>query len=395
MLDITASRFYVTPLTTPPSQPDATPTQRRYHYLDYQPPTGVPETATLLLLHGFPDFSHGWRSVIAPLRLAGFRLIVPDLLGYGLSSAPPTSAASAPAGTLPRLAEYGGRAISIDLNGLLDHAQAAKRSKYGAEHLGSDGSNGRVIVLCHDWGSWLGWRFAQWYPHRVMGVCGLCVPFQAPTSKPIPIDSVLKSVPSFGYQKFFSEERSTKIIEEHLDRFLAIIFMIPGLFSADSANEQELRDWHLQGKLERLLTMPEFSHIPLKDLGRSIMDKQLLDQYITLFRSRGMEGPLSWYRTREINWQEDRALTSKSLPESLPALLIMPNDDVAVPPALGRTMKKHVTQTEFVQVAGSGHWIQNEVPGIVVQTFKQWVDRSVLPNESKRKGMLGWMTSKL
>ncbi len=84
MLDVKASRFYTTPLTTPPSKPDAKPTQRRYHYLDHRPPPGVPERATLLLLHGFPDFSEGWRSVIAPLRLAGFRLIIPDLLGYVL-----------------------------------------------------------------------------------------------------------------------------------------------------------------------------------------------------------------------------------------------------------------------------------------------------------------------
>lgn len=395
MLDVTASRFYTTPLTTPPSRPDAKPTQRRYHYLDHRPPVGVPERATLLLLHGFPDFSYGWRNVIAPLKLAGFRLIIPDLLGYGLSSAPPTSAASTPPGTEPRLAEYGGRAISIDLNGLLDHAQAAKGSEYGAEHLTSDGRKGRVVVLCHDWGSWLGWRFAQWFPDRVMGVCGLCVPFQSPTSKVIPIDMVLNSVPSFGYQKFFSEEKSTKIIEQHLDRFLAIIYMIPGLFSADSDNEEELRDWHLVGKLEKLITMPEFQDIPLKYLGRMILDKEQLDYYVQVFRSRGMEGPLSWYRTREINWQEDRDLTSKTLPESLPAMLIMPRDDVAVPPSLGRTMKKHVPQTEFVEVAGSGHWVQNEVPGVVVQHFKQWVERSVFPKEKKGSGMLGWLRSKL
>ncbi len=146
------------------------------------------------------------------------------------------------------------------------------------------------------------------------------LPFQAPTSKVIPIDAVVKNVPSFGYQKFFSEERSTKIVEEHLDRFLAIIYMIPGLFSADSANEEEVRDWHLLGKLEKLLTLPEFSDIPLKYLGRSILDKEELERYITMFRSSGMEGPLSWYRTREINWQEDRALTSKTLPESFTSL---------------------------------------------------------------------------
>lgn len=141
--------------------------------------------------------------------------------------------------------------------------------------------------------------------------------------------------------------------------------------------------------------MPEFAEIPIKHLGRLILDKERFDYYVSVFRSRGMEGPLSWYRTREINWQEDRALTTKTLPESLPALLIMPSDDVAVPPSMSRTMKKRVPQVELVEVAGSGHWAQNEMPGTVVQTFKEWVERSVLPNEKKGSGMLGWLRSKL
>ncbi|PWY97058.1 alpha/beta-hydrolase [Testicularia cyperi] len=395
MLDEKASRFYTTPLTTPPSKPDAVPTQRRYHYLDHRPPASVPERATVLVLHGFPDFSRGWRSVVAPLTSAGFRLIIPDLLGYGLTSSPPT-ATSTPGGGGSRIAEFGGRAMSNDLVGLLDHAHAAQGAQYGAEHVSaSDGSGGRVIVLGHDWGSWLSWRFAQWHPNRVLGVCGLCVPFQAPTSKPLSIDQILTNLPNFGYQKFFSQEQSTNIVEQHLDRFLSIIYMIPGLFSADSENHEELRDWHLEGKLEKLLTRPEFADIPTAYLGRLILDQAELDRYISVFRSRGMEGPLSWYRTREVNWQEDRELPSKTLPATLPALLIQPRDDVAVPPWMGKTMQRHVPQVEFVEVEASGHWVQNELPGVVVQSFKRWVDAKVFPKESKSTGTLGWIRNKL
>ncbi len=57
-------------------------------------------------------------------------------------------------------------------------------------------------------------------------------------------------------------------------------------------------------------------------------------------------------------------------------------------------MRKHVPQVEIVEVAGSGHWVQNETPGIVVSVFKQWVERSVLPNE-KKGGMIAWIKSKL
>lgn len=43
----------------------------------------------LLLLHGFPATRYLWSSVVPPLVAAGFRVIVPDLVGYGESEAPP------------------------------------------------------------------------------------------------------------------------------------------------------------------------------------------------------------------------------------------------------------------------------------------------------------------
>lgn len=43
---------------------------------------------TVLLLHGWPQTSHAWRKVIPLLAAAGFRVIAPDLRGFGDSSKP-------------------------------------------------------------------------------------------------------------------------------------------------------------------------------------------------------------------------------------------------------------------------------------------------------------------
>src|SRR3990172_3163390 len=45
---------------------------------------GVP----VLLLHGFPATRHLWSRVAPSLIDAGFRVLVPDLVGYGASEAP-------------------------------------------------------------------------------------------------------------------------------------------------------------------------------------------------------------------------------------------------------------------------------------------------------------------
>ena len=42
----------------------------------------------MILLHGFPDTGNLWRHQVAALSTAGYRVITPDLRGYGLSDKP-------------------------------------------------------------------------------------------------------------------------------------------------------------------------------------------------------------------------------------------------------------------------------------------------------------------
>ena len=56
----------------------------RMHYVDEGPSDG----AVMLLLHGEPSWSYLYRFMIPPLRDAGFRVIAPDLVGFGKSDKP-------------------------------------------------------------------------------------------------------------------------------------------------------------------------------------------------------------------------------------------------------------------------------------------------------------------
>lgn len=61
----------------------------RMHYVDEGPPDGQ----TVLLLHGEPSWSYLYRKVIPPLTDAGFRVVAPDLVGFGRSDKPAEVAA--------------------------------------------------------------------------------------------------------------------------------------------------------------------------------------------------------------------------------------------------------------------------------------------------------------
>jgi len=92
----------------------------------------------VLLLHGFPDSWRLWRHQIRLLAARGYRVIAPDLRGFGRSSRPSD------------VADYRMSVLVDDIVVVLDKA--------GVDH---------AAVVGHDWGAALAWRLAGSVPHRV------------------------------------------------------------------------------------------------------------------------------------------------------------------------------------------------------------------------------------
>ena len=63
----------------------------RMHYVDEGPRDAKP----VLLLHGNPAWGFLWRETVKPLLQAGYRVIVPDQIGFGLSEHPMQQALTA------------------------------------------------------------------------------------------------------------------------------------------------------------------------------------------------------------------------------------------------------------------------------------------------------------
>jgi haloalkane dehalogenase len=91
----------------------------------------------VLFLHGEPTWSYLWRTVIPPVRDAGFRCIAPDLPGFGRSDKPTD------------LAWY-----SYDRHVEVMAALCARLDLRDA------------ILVVHDWGGPIGLRLAVEHPHR-------------------------------------------------------------------------------------------------------------------------------------------------------------------------------------------------------------------------------------
>jgi pimeloyl-ACP methyl ester carboxylesterase len=92
----------------------------------------------VLLLHGFPDSSYLWRHQMEALIPAGYRVVVPDLRGFGQSDKP------------QEVEAYAIGAIVSDVEAILD--------QLGIE---------QAAVVGHDWGAVVAWSLASLAPERV------------------------------------------------------------------------------------------------------------------------------------------------------------------------------------------------------------------------------------
>jgi haloalkane dehalogenase len=107
------------------------------HYLD----EGPAEAPVVLLLHGNPTWSFLYREIIPPVVAAGFRVIAPDYLGFGLSDKPTDE-------SLYAIQHHVGRLVA--LLDVLDVRQA--------------------VLFCQDWGGPIGLGTALERPRLAAGL---------------------------------------------------------------------------------------------------------------------------------------------------------------------------------------------------------------------------------
>jgi pimeloyl-ACP methyl ester carboxylesterase len=104
---------------------------------------GVP----VLLIHGWPDSARLWRHQVPYLVDNGYRVITPDMRGFGRSARP------------AEVAGYRLRNVVADVSAILDHLAVDT-----------------AFVVGHDWGAAVAWLTAMLCPARVRKLTAISVP---------------------------------------------------------------------------------------------------------------------------------------------------------------------------------------------------------------------------
>jgi len=178
--------------------------QLRMAYMDVAP--AQPNGRTALLLHGRNFPSSYWAPVIKTLTDAGFRVVIPDQIGFGKSSKPS--------------GELHFDTLARNTVALLDHLGIAKAE-----------------VVAHSMGGMLAVRIARAYPDRVAHLV-LTAPigledyrFYVP---PIPSEKIMESedrLTADGYRKQLENNYALKLPPEQVTPFIDARFNLKG--SAD------------------------------------------------------------------------------------------------------------------------------------------------------------------
>ncbi len=289
--------------------------------------TEMGEGPLVLLCHGWPELAHSWRHQIPALAAAGYRVVAPDMRGYGGSSVPHAVEA------------YG----ITDLVGDMVALVAA---------LGES----RACVIGHDWGANVAWSAALLRPDLFIAVAALSVPHRArnPAGPPL---ALLRAagLENFYWFHFNREGAAEAEFEADIETALRRVLFTG---SGDSPPERDLS-----------LMLPAGGGFLDRTIDPPVLPAWLTNSDIAVFaaafRRNGFRGPFNWYRNIDRNWALLAPFQGAKV--TPPALFIAGTRDAVIASPIGRgavdSMATHVPNLrETVLIPGGGHWIQQERP---------------------------------
>jgi len=302
---------------------------------------------TLICVHGFPDTWFGYRKQIPALASAGYRVLVPDMRGYGSSSP-----------VFPKKEEYSMEKLCEDVVALLDVLMIEK-----------------CIMIGHDWGGTLVWNFAMHHRDRTKGVAAFCTPL-FPWKDENPWPKVKNNVNSrFNYQIWFQTKEAEEELERDYER--TVKCMIRGTRPSDLEEVQSFfsKPWR-----------PTFDGGVLANYSKDVKRSEILTdndvkEYAMQFARSGFFGILSWYRNVEENWKWNARTANQRI--TVPALMVTAANDATLPPSMTKHMPKWIDDFTQHNIQNAGHWILQEQPGKCNSVLIKWLNEKFPSAKSK------------
>ena len=292
------------------------------------------EGPLVLLIHGFPELAISWTAQIEALSAAGYRVVAPDMRGYGGTAV----AAGAP----ERTEDF---SLFHLVGDMVDLVRALGETE--------------CVVVGHDWGAPVAWHCALMRPDMFRAVAGLSVPFQprSPNGPPIPAMRAIGA--RLGLDLYIVTLQSPAAHAEFDDD--PEVALRKCFWAYDGHGETAARsNGFLAPGVSMLGSIPNDAVLP------PWMNPDHFQAYVAAFAAGGFKRPVDWYRNLDRNWGLTGFLQDKRI--SQPSLFIVGELD-PVRAYAGRheeTLGDWLTDLRGrIEIRGAGHWIQQERPDAV------------------------------
>ena len=280
----------------------------------------------VIMVHGWPELWYSWRHQIKPIAEAGYRVVAPDLRGYGGSAKP------------DEIEAYDMVNMMADVIGLIDA-------------LGENSA----ILIGHDWGAPICWNTAALHADRISAVAALSVPYfkRGPVSGIEYWRQIYAG--KFFYQLYFQAEG---VAESELEADVEL--SLRKIYYSISGDASALDGW-LQRPAGGTLLEAFIDPDPFP----AWLTRQDLDYLVVNFEAGGFRGPINRYRNHERDFAELPEMGAS--PVAQPSCFIAGANDIVrrfVPNVdLYENVGEHCTDLRFSRIIdGAGHWVQQEAP---------------------------------
>jgi pimeloyl-ACP methyl ester carboxylesterase len=333
----------------------------------------------LLLLHGFPELAYSWRKVMVPLARAGYRVVAPDLRGYGRTS-------GWARGYDVDLRPFNLINMTRDIIALLGALEVTKAA----------------AVIGHDFGASVAAYCAVIRPDLFGKVVVMSAPFQGPPvfSRPgaaasVDVYAALGALdrPRKHYQKYYATREADRDMCQCPQ---GISDLLRGYYhgkSADWAGNDphplaawradalaEMPTYYIMNANQNMAeTAADFMPGPAEIAANAWLPDAELAVYAAEYARTGFQGGLNCYRCRfePAMVEELRLFGGRTI--GLPACFIAGDKDwgtYQVPGALERMQRHAFARMEAIHlVPGAGHWVQQEQPQATSRLLLEFLSR--------------------
>ncbi|KAK5044548.1 hypothetical protein LTR84_010672 [Exophiala bonariae] len=316
-----------------------------YGYLYAKSSPSTSYKGTIILIHGFPDLSLGWRNQIPYLCDLGLDVIAIDCMGYGRTDSPRFT-----------IKDYTFKRISDDI------AELCRQQNLD-----------QIILGGHDWGGAIVYRIALYFPSLITAIFAVGTPYTPPTPEYNTLNQIIQRIPNYKYQiQFSSGELEHEIRSKHdIRQFFNNIHGATTPEGKRAFNVCTRVDFDKQRRLRE----------------NEVFDADEFSYYVDEYARHGINGPLNWYRSRELNfedeWQyffEEGRRSSQDVMQELEfeqeVLFIVATNDEVLRPGVAEEMVQIIPKLT-TRMVNAGHWALWEKPNQCNDLIGEWLQSKV------------------